>query len=76
MENRRIAFSMTSGDFLTGDEQSWTVEPTPSGSRFTFAEEGHLPYGICGQFLGMFARIGSQANIKRMLARLKSLAEV
>jgi uncharacterized protein YndB with AHSA1/START domain len=74
-ENQRIAFTMTSGDLLKWDNQSWTVEPADSGSKFVFFEEAGLPYGILGQFLGLFARIGSQANLKKMLANLKEMAE-
>ena len=44
VENERVAFSMISGNFVKGYEQSWAVEATPSGSRFTFMEEVKLPY--------------------------------
>ena len=74
-ENERLAFNMTSGDFAKGYEQRWTVETTPSGSRFTFMEDIELPYGIIGEILGLFAQLGSQANVRKMLAKLKSLAE-
>ncbi len=75
VENERIVFSMTSGDFLKSDEQRWIVETTPSGSRFVFEEEAKFPYGILGTILGAFARIASQANVRKMLGKLKSLAE-
>ena len=75
VENERIIFSMTSGDFAKGYEQKWIVEATPSGSRFTFTEDFELPYGIIGKILGVFGRFGSQANVSKMLTRLKSLAE-
>jgi len=73
--NERLAFSMTSGNFLKGYEQRWTVEATPSGSRFTFMERIELPYGIIGKLLGLFARRSSEATVGEMLAKLKSLAE-
>jgi hypothetical protein len=38
-------------------------------------EDFKLPYGIVGKILGLFARFGSQANVKKMLTKLKSLAE-
>lgn len=75
VEHERIAFRMTSGEFVKGYEQSWTVEATPSGSRFTFWEEIKLPYGIIGNFIGLFARRISAATVNEMLAGLKSLAE-
>ena len=76
VENERLAFSMTSGTGVKGYEQRWAVEATPSGSMFTFMEEVELPFGIIGKILGLFARFSSQANVGKMLAKLKSLAEV
>ena len=75
VENERVAFSMISGTFVKGYEQSWTVEATPSGSRFTFTEEVKLPYGIIGKIMGLFAQRGSEATVGKMLSELKSLAE-
>ena len=75
VDNERLAFNMTSGNFTKGYEQRWTLEVIPSGSRFTFMEDFKLPYGIVGKILGLFARFGSQANVEKMLAKLKSLAE-
>lgn len=75
VENERVAFSMISGNFVKGYEQSWTVEATPSGSRFTFMEEVKLPYGIIGKIMGLFGQRGSEATVGKMLPKLKSLAE-
>ena len=75
VENNRVAFSMISGTFVKGYEQSWTVEATQSGSRFTFIEEVKLPYGIIGKIMGLFAQRGSEATVGKMLPKLKSLAE-
>ena len=75
VENKRLAFSKTSGNFVKGYEQRWTVEATPSGSRFTFMEKVELPYGIIGKVIGLFARRSSEATVGEMLAKLKSLAE-
>jgi uncharacterized protein YndB with AHSA1/START domain len=75
VENRRVAFSMISGNFVKGYEQSWTVETTPSGSRFTFMEEVKLPYGIIGKIMGLVGQRGSEATVGKMLSKLKSLAE-
>jgi uncharacterized protein YndB with AHSA1/START domain len=76
VENKRVAFSMISGTFVKGYEQSWTVEATPSGSRFTFMEEVKLPCGIIGKIMGLFGQRGSEATVGKMLPKLKSLAEV
>ena len=75
VENERVAFSMISGTFVKGYEQSWTVEATPSGIRFTFMEEVKLPYGIIGKIMGLFGQRGSEATVGKMLPKLKSLAE-
>ena len=75
VENERVAFSMISGNFVKGYEQSWTVEATPSGSRFTFMEEVKLPYGVIGKIMGLFGQRGSEATVGKMLPKLKSLAE-
>jgi uncharacterized protein YndB with AHSA1/START domain len=75
VQNERLAFNMISGNFIKGYEQTWMVEATPSGSRFTFMEQVELPYGIIGKVMGLFARRGSEATVREMLAKLKSLAE-
>lgn len=74
-ENEKIAFYMTSGNFVKGYKQEWTVEAIPTGSKFTFMEEIELPYGIIGRILGLFAQFISKATVKRMLTKLKSLIE-
>ena len=76
VENEKLAFRMTSGNFVKGYDQRWTTEPTLSGSRFTFAEDVKLPYGIIGKIMGVFARSSSEAHVKEMLARLKLFAEL
>ena len=75
IENEKVAFSMTSGNFVKGYDQSWTILAIPSGSRFTFAEEVVLPYGILGKIMGFFAVRGSEATVRKMLPKLKTLAE-
>jgi len=75
LRHKRLAFSMTSGDFVKAYEQVWTLEATPSGSRFTFMEEIEFPYGIIGKTLGLFGRLRPGATVGEMLAKLKRLAE-
>jgi uncharacterized protein YndB with AHSA1/START domain len=75
VKNERVAFIMTSGNFLKGYNQSWTVENTPAGSRFTFMEEVRLPYGIIGKTMEFFGKRGSETTVGKMLSGLKSLAE-
>jgi uncharacterized protein YndB with AHSA1/START domain len=75
VENRKLAFRMTAGNFVKGYEQTWVLEPTPSGSRFTLMEEVTMPYGPLGRILGAFARSSSEGHVKELLAKLKALAE-
>jgi uncharacterized protein YndB with AHSA1/START domain len=45
VENQKLAFRLTSGNFVKGYEQWWTIEPITSGSRFNFAEDVKMPMG-------------------------------
>ena len=74
-ENKRVAFRMMSGNVMKSYQERWTLEPIPSGTRFTFMEEGELPYWIVGQILGLFVKASSVTTVGKMLARLKALAE-
>ena len=74
VENERFAFKMTSDNMMKSYEERWSVEATPSGGRFTFAEQGELP-GIFGRLIGPIAERSSGGTIEKMLAKLKSLAE-
>ncbi len=73
--NKCLAFKMTSGNLLQGYEQRYTIEATPTGSRFTCTEDIKLPYGILGKVAGLFRRSISESHLEHMLAKLKSLAE-
>ena len=75
VQNERLAFRMTSGNFVKGYEQRLTVEPISSGSRFTYIEDIKLPYGVIGSIMGFFAKSSSQSHLKEMLGKLKNLAE-
>lgn len=74
-ENQELAFKMTSGNFVRDYRQRWTIDPTPSGSRFTLEEEIVMPWGIAGNFLGMISRSSSEKHVKAILIKLKILAE-
>jgi uncharacterized protein YndB with AHSA1/START domain len=75
VENRALSLHMTSGTGVKGYDQSWTVEPVPAGSRFTFEEHVELPYGVLGKVIGQVGQRSSEAHVKEMLAKLKVLAE-
>ena len=74
-ENKKLALKMTSGNFVKGYEQWQTIEPIPSGSRFTFAEDVKMPWWIIGRLIGFLGRSSSEKHVKEMLIKLKSLAE-
>lgn len=74
-ENKRLAFSVTSGS-LKKDDQVWSIEATASGSKFTMFEDLEMPMGIIGKIIGaLFGEAMIGGNMKKILANLKSLAE-
>jgi hypothetical protein len=75
VHNERVAFKMTSGNFVKGYEQRYTIEATSSGSRLTCFEDVRLPFGILGKIVGLFRSSTSEAHLERMLTKLKSLSE-
>lgn len=74
-DKEKIAFKMTSGEYLQGYEEKWMLETTPAGTRFTVAEDAKLPHGVLGNVMGVFARRSSSASMGTMLSRLKGFAE-
>ncbi len=73
-ENEQFSFEMTSGDMMKSYGETWTVEPAPSGCRFTFRESGELASRL-NRVLGPVAEVMSGTTVKKMLSKLKSLAE-
>jgi uncharacterized protein YndB with AHSA1/START domain len=75
VEKERLAFSMTSGP-LKKNDQVWSIEATPSGSRFTLIEDIEMPWGIIGKIMeALFVGGIVGKHLDEMLANLKSLAE-
>lgn len=75
VENRTVSLHMVSGTGVKGYDQSWKLEPLPTGSRFTFEEHVELPYGVLGGLIGRIGQRTSDAHVEAMLSRLKVLAE-
>ncbi len=74
-ENKRLAFSLTSGP-LKKDDQVWSIEATPSGSRFTLKEDIEMPWGVIGKIIGaLFAGRMIGKHLEEILANLKRLVE-
>ena len=74
-ENDKLALRMVSASSVKSYEQEWLLEPTPSGTRFTFMEEIEFPFGVFGKLLGLIAQRMSAATVDKMQAKLKALAE-
>ena len=75
VKNERLAFSVTSGS-LKKDDQVWSIEALPSGSRFTMFEDLEMPWGIIGKIIGaLFGGMMIGKNMEHILANLKKLAE-
>ena len=75
IENKKLTFGVTSGS-LKKDDQVWSIEAVPSGSKFTMFEDLEMPTGIIGRVIG--ATFGGKmigGNIEKILANLKRLAE-
>ena len=73
--NRSVAYKMTSGNFVKGYEQKYTLEPNPTGIRLTCFEDVTLPFGVMGKLAEVFRRPVSEAHVNRMLVNLKNLGE-
>jgi uncharacterized protein YndB with AHSA1/START domain len=72
VENRKIAFGVTSGS-LKKDDQVWGIEPTPAGSRFTMFED--LEMGILGKLAAPFIKMMVGKDMEKILGNLKKMAE-
>jgi uncharacterized protein YndB with AHSA1/START domain len=75
VEYQKLAFKMTSGNFVKGYDQQLTIEPIPSGSRFNITEDVKMPWGIFGRLIGFLGHSGSEKHLKEAVNKLKSLAE-
>jgi uncharacterized protein YndB with AHSA1/START domain len=75
VENERLAFRMVSGP-AKKDDQIWSIESTPSGSRFILTEDFEMPWGVIGKIMdALFVGRAIGKRLEEMLANLKSLAE-
>ncbi len=75
LENERLAFVMTSGP-AKRDDQVWSIEATPSGSRFTLTEDYEMSWGVIGRLMEkLFVGRIIGKHLEEILANLKSLAE-
>jgi len=73
-ENNKLSFVLASGS-LKKDDQTWALEATPSGSRFTMTEEVEMPWGIIGKALDKMVGGMIGNNIEKIIGNLKTLVE-
>ena len=76
VENERIMLRATSSNYPRRYHIEWLIEPTDSGSRFTFFEHFEFPYGVWGKVLDILGPIVTRANITKWLTELKRLVEM
>lgn len=73
--DRVFAFDMTESSFFKGYSERWSIDPTPTGSRFSFDDHLAFPYGPWGRIMGWFGERMGRRSGQRVLRRLKRLAE-
>jgi uncharacterized protein YndB with AHSA1/START domain len=74
-ENNKLAFKVTSGS-LKKDDQVWSIEGTPTGSKFIMFEDVEMPFGPLGKVIGaVFGNRMIGGNIEKIMRNLKTLVE-
>ena len=75
IENKKITFEMTGGKGFKGYKETWMIEPCSDGSKFSFIQLSHLPFGILGKIMEPASRRRAEITVEEMLAKLKRLVE-
>jgi uncharacterized protein YndB with AHSA1/START domain len=72
VENKKLAFKLSSGP-LKKDDQIWSLESIPSGTRFTMVEDTEMPWGVFGKVIDapLSGMVGK--NIEKILGNLNNL---
>jgi hypothetical protein len=71
-----VSFKMTSGNFVKGYQQRYTLEPSSKGIHLTIFENVKLPWGILGKLVGIFRKPRSNSHLEDMLIQLKKACEI
>jgi uncharacterized protein YndB with AHSA1/START domain len=75
VENRRLAFTLVSGP-MRKDDQVWSIEAIPTGSRVTLSEHIELSGGVFGKMLlALFVGRMVGKHLEEMLTNLRGLVE-
>ncbi len=72
VENKKLAFKLNSGP-LKKDDQVWSLEAIPSGTRFTMTEDAEMPWGIIGKVLDVLLSGMIGKNIEKILSNLNNV---
>ena len=75
VDNEALAFRMISGNMPKRYRERWSVDATPSGSGFTFEEQGEFAPAILDKLIGPLAQRISRSTVEKILVKLKSLVE-
>jgi hypothetical protein len=76
MFGESVSFKMTSGNFIKGYQQRYTLKPLSKGIHLTIFENVKLPWGILGKLVGVFRKSRSNSHLDDMLKQLKHICEV
>ena len=75
VENKRLAFVMTSGS-LKRDDVIWRIESIPNGSICTINEDVEMPWGFIGKVLdSLFVAKSVGKHVEEMQLNLRNLTE-
>jgi hypothetical protein len=66
---------MTSGKGFKGYKETWLIDPCSDGSKFSFINQSHIPFGIFGKIMESVSRHRTEITVDKMLAKLKKLVE-
>ena len=72
VENKKLAFKLSLGP-MKKDDQVWSLEAIPSGTKFTLIEEVEMPWGVIGKILDKPLSGGIGKNIEKILNNLNNV---
>jgi len=73
--HKKITFEMTGGKGFKGYKETWLLESCSAGSKFSFANQSYIPYGILGKIMELVSRRRAERTVGKMLVKLKRLVE-
>jgi hypothetical protein len=74
-ENQSLTMRIIPGKFVKADDLLWSVESTPTGSRYIYIESFSFGMGLIGRLISYLLVKMSASTIDKMLAKLKRVVE-